>query len=324
MIFRNLSKLSFYLSIVFSSAICLAQNKDNQSSSNKNTEQFDTSTALFLRVQPTPEDVLKMFHEAGMSPNEHVMTQEENKLVKEAFEMLPPLHQRVLKEHLKSISFLDNMPNTALTSKIGSETPNRLYHITFRAAILKQNVSEWLTEKERTCFDNKDTSRSVKIEAGKLNAIVYVLLHEATHVVDGSLGLLAESDSDKNIGYKSFAADFTNGIWKDRTTFSFLPTDSLFAKNHFRRDGKIFSLTEACDLYKGLKMTPFVSLYSSSSRHEDLAEYLTVYHFTKILKQPFTIIVLENGKETMSYSPMSSDLVDKRIRYMSIFYTKNT
>jgi len=328
MIYRSLAQLSFILIILYVSALCRAQDKDHQANTNysncKNVEQFDASTPLFTRVQSTPVDVLKMFHDAGMSPEEHQMTKEESHLVKSAFEMLPPLHQRVLKEHLRSISFLNNMPNTALTSIIEPDTPVRHYHITFRAAILKQNVSEWLTEKERTCFDNKDISRSVKVECGKLNAIFYVLLHEATHVVDGSLGLLTDLNTAENSTYNSFSSDFTNKIWKDRLNFDFLPTDSLFAKNHFRRGGKLFSLNQAFDLYKGLKKTPFVSLYSSSSRHEDLAEFLTVYHITRKLKQPFNIIVLENGKRLLVYDPMSSDLVKRRTRYMSIFYTKNS
>ena len=34
-------------------------------------------------------------------------------------------------------------------------------------------------------------------------------------------------------------------------------------------------------VYQALRRTPFVSLYSTSSQHEDLAEYLTVYDFTQ-------------------------------------------
>lgn len=324
MVFHRLSMLSFALIMFYSSVFCAAQNKghksDSDSHNHKNTELLDPSIPLFLRVKPAPVEVLKMFNEAGMSPNEHKMTRKENLLVKAAFEMLPSLHKQVLKEHLQSISFLDDMPNSALTSKIGPNASNRLYNITFRAAILKQNISEWLTEKECTCFDNKDKSRSVIILAGKLNAIFYVLLHEATHVIDGSLGLLAESDVAQNTAYTSFSCDFTKDIWKDRTTLLFTSGDPLFSKNHFRRDGQLFSLDQACDLYRSLKMTPFVSLYSSSSRHEDLAEFLTIYHLTQNLKQPFTIIVFENGKQTMAYKPMSSDLVKKRIQYLSIFY----
>jgi hypothetical protein len=59
------------------------------------------------------------------------------------------------------------------------------------AAILHQNVSEWLTEKERTCFESGDPHLKISVEAGTLDAMLYVLLHETIHVVDGALGLLA-------------------------------------------------------------------------------------------------------------------------------------
>lgn len=318
--------LCFSLVLLFVSSFCSAQIKDQSLKKDpatyKDITPPDTTTALISRIQATPPDILKKFHDAGMSPREHELTKEERLEVNAAFAMLPPLHQQVLKKHLRGISFLDDMPNTALTAVINPDQPVRLYHITFRAAILKQNVSEWLTEKERTCFDPKDSSRSVAVQAGKLSAILYVLLHEATHVVDGSLGLLKNPDKGDVIVDDSFYGNFTNGIWTDMTTFAFIPGDSLFARNHFRRGGQLFPLSEAAELYKGLKMTPFVSLYSSSSRHEDLAEYLTVYHFTQKLKQPFDIVVSENGKQQMVYKPMASDLVKKRARFMSFFYQK--
>ncbi|WP_176844527.1 hypothetical protein ACRQ5D_04810 [Mucilaginibacter sp. P25] len=81
------------------------------------------------------------------------MTDQEKVIVQKAFVLLPPLHQRTLKIHLKSISVLDDMPNTALTVTLNSRDSSRKYHIAIRAAILKPSISEWLTEKETSCFD---------------------------------------------------------------------------------------------------------------------------------------------------------------------------
>lgn len=88
------------------------------------------------------------------------------------------MHRRVLSERLRSVSFLDGMPNTALSSTVNAEEPFRLFDITIRAPILRQNASEWLTEKERSCFDSARSPLSVTIEAGKRDAIMYVLLHD--------------------------------------------------------------------------------------------------------------------------------------------------
>ena len=49
------------------------------------------------------------------APTAHALTAVERHKLSAAFAALPPLHRRVLGERLRSVSFLDGMPNTALT-----------------------------------------------------------------------------------------------------------------------------------------------------------------------------------------------------------------
>ncbi|OOQ58348.1 hypothetical protein BC343_09830 [Mucilaginibacter pedocola] len=249
-----------------------------------------------------------------MSPTRHITTAREFMAINQAFALLPPLHQRVLKEHLAGISFLDDMPNTALTSIVESADSVRRYHITFRAAILKQTVSEWLAEKERTCFIPDSSGTSISFIAGNLNAIVYVLLHETTHVVDGSLDIFHDTS-------KGFANQFTGGVWADRLTFA--TPDSLLNKNRFRRGGKPLPYSSTIAIYKALQQTPFVSLYSTSSWSEDLAECLTVYHLTKKMKQPFKLQLSNNGKVIFSNEPLKNSKVTQRMKSLEMFYSKS-
>jgi len=276
------------------------------------TQGFSSTNPLSSRVEQTPESVLASFREAGMSPREHSMTPEESAAVAAAFEKLPPLHQRILKEHLEGISFLDDMPNTALTSIVVTGDSIRRYHITFRAATLHQTISEWLTEKENTCFSSTDTGIHVTVHAGDQPAIIYILLHETTHVVDGSLALFDKPDN-------SFKRNFTNKIWKSRSTMAF--RDSLLETNHFRRGGRVYPISVARNLYGALERTAFVSLYSTSSWSEDLAECLTVYHLTQLLKQPFRIMVSRCGKTIFAYEPAKKRRVFQRMKMLSFFYT---
>ncbi|MDJ1505830.1 hypothetical protein [Xanthocytophaga agilis] len=275
---------------------------------------LDPTTPLTQRVRKTSDSVLEKFKEAGMNPSEHKVTPEEEKIIAEAFATLPPLHQRVLKEHLRSINFLDNMPNTALTSTINFEDKFTLYDITIRAAILKQTISEWLTTKELTCYDSTHSQTKVFLIAGELNALVYVLLHETTHVVDGSLKLIAEPPSSVA---NSFSAAFTKGIWTARTKLASSYQDSLLLANRFQ-SGKAVPVSYARKLYQSLAKTPLLSLYSTSSTHEDLAEYLTVYHLTHKLKQPFKIVV--ENKQKFVYEPFNSKLVKSRTKLLEYFY----
>lgn len=284
---------------------------------------LDPATPLPARITETPADVLKKFRDAGMSPTEHVLTDAERKKIDAAFSLLPPLHQRILKDRLKSISFLDNMPNTALTSSFNNDEKYNLYHITFRAGILNETVSQWLTWKETTGFDTAHSPIRVHVEGGEMNALVYVLLHETTHVVDGSLGITGKRAG--KIPDPVAAPDFAGGIWEEKG-FNIMCAslrDTLLQQINYRT-GKRLPIDSAIAVYHALQKTPFVSLYGSCARSEDLAEYVTVYHLTHVLKQPFTIIVTKDNKKLFGYAPMQSGIVKSRIGQMNLFYAKNT
>ncbi|RZJ74214.1 MAG: hypothetical protein EOO45_09175 [Flavobacterium sp.] len=261
-----------------------------------------------------------MFRDAGISPTEHMLTNEEKRIVVKAFAALPPMHQRVLKQHLKSISFLDNMPNTALTSCIVKEDSVNLYHITFRAGVLHQTISEWATEKERSCFTRNDTSYNISIEAGLLNAITYVLLHEGTHVIDGSVQLISIDSIAGSSKPNAFTTAFSKGIWGNINIIGWTVKDSTLLSNRFRPGGQPLPPSEANHVYKALGTTPFVSLYATASWHEDLAELFTIYHLTTFLHQPFKVIVRKNSEEIFRYEPMKNPAVAERKKLLACFY----
>lgn len=281
---------------------------------------LDPDRPLEERIEKTPDSVIKMFRDAGMSPTAHILTEEEFGIVASAVAALPPLHRQVLKQHLKSISFLDNMPNTALTAPITNKESVNLYHITFRAGILHQSISDWVSGKERTCFAAGDSTISISIQAGLLSALTYVMLHEGTHVVDGSIGLLTTDTIKGRPVANQFKEKFAKNIWINFRLPSWQFADSLAANSIFRPGGRRFALNEAERVYKGLSQTPFVSLYATASWHEDLAELLTIYHLTKMLHQPFQVIVTKNGKQNHRFEPMSSPAVKDRFEQLERFY----
>jgi len=272
----------------------------------------DSTTSLFSRIRQTDTTVLEKFHEAGMNPVEHKLTKAELSIVSKAIDLLPVLHKKILKSHLRSINFLDSMPNTALTSTVNPQDKFKIFDITIRAEILKQNISEWLTEKENTCFDTIGSNIKLLIDGGKMNALAYVLLHETTHIIDGSLDIIPRSDT--------LTSDFTNKIWSGRTIVSAIYQDNILDSLAFRRGGKILSIHNAVDIYTRLKQTPFASLYSRNSWHEDLAEYITIYYFTQRLDQPLRIILKKGNEIIFEYEPMRSELVKERIKRLNYFF----
>ena len=297
-------------------------NSDRQGTIVQNKYGLDPATPLTARIIKTPAVILQKFRDAGMSPTIHNLTKADSMKVVNAFLKLPALHQDILANHLLGISFLDNMPNTALTATVNPDDSFPVFTITFRAEILKQNVSQWLTEKELSYFTRDQPNLHIAIEAGKLDAILYVLLHEATHVVDGALGILAGNVDKTTPSTSTDIKNFPKNIWLNRTDLPNSFGDTLTKHSRFRNGGKLIPMECAQQIYQSAAQKPFVSLYSTSSWHEDLAEYLTVTHFTKKLKQPFKIIIYNDQKEIFTYEPMQSAAITSRIPLMNYFYKK--
>ena len=184
-----------------------------------------------------------------------------------------------------------------------------MFDVTIRAAILHEDVSTWLTQKERSCFEASGSPLRVSIEAGKLDAIVYVLLHEATHVVDSCLRI---TPAFRPGGPTAPATTFTEGVWAERTISSPPYRHPLLERVSFRAGGRPIPIAQAEAVYAALRQTPFVSLYGSSNWYDDLAEYVALYHLTEVLKQPYRILICNAGRNVFVYEPMRSDLVSAR------------
>jgi len=281
---------------------------------------FDPSTALEARIGETPAAVLKGFKEAGLNPTAHVLTTVERQKLSNAFASLPPLNRRILRERLRSLSFLEGMPNTALTSTVNPGEPYKVFDITIRAGILGQDVSEFLTQKERTCFETANSSLNVFIEGGTLDAVVYVLLHESAHIVDGSLHITSEMGVGDQLDKSPATSLFTRNVWSSWRTPAPRYRNTLLERSRFYAEGKVLSIDRAEAVYKALSQTPFVSVYGSRNWLDDLAEVVTWYHLTDKLKQPYRIEIRKKGEVMFAYEPMRSPLVRSRLDQLKRFY----
>ena len=259
-----------------------------------------------------------MFREAGMKPVNHELTQVQKEKVSKAFNLLPPLHQRILTQHLQSISFMDNMPNTALTSLLDNGDGPKKINITFRAGLLDETISQWASWKENTCFKRTtDSSYAVRVEGGDLDAILYVLLHEATHVVDAVMSITPHAfEKDAVIA----PTPFTKGVWRTMNVPEERYIDSLLEQTRFR-SGQPMPISLASDVYRKLAQTPFPSLYGMAAWSEDIAELATIYHLTAKLNQTFHVVVSKDNVEVVRFEPMKNGLVQQRLNQLRLFYT---
>jgi hypothetical protein len=278
----------------------------------------DPKVPLESRVGRTPASVLALFREDGQPlPQAHALTAAERAQLHAAIQGLPPLHRRILAVRVRTLSFLDGLRNTALTSSVNPRDSFELFDITFNARILHENISEWLTRKERTCFDAKGSLLRVDVEAGtKVNALVYVLLHEATHIVDGA-ELITPLIFDR-VGRGTTA--FTKGVWNGLSLPVAAFRDPVREQIGFYGESGAIAIDRAPDVYAYLRRTPFASLYGGRNWFDDLAEYVSVYHLTEVLKQPYRIVVRKGDAEIFAYEPMKSELVRRRIGQMKRYY----
>jgi hypothetical protein len=297
-----------FLSIAFTFLVLLAANG----------QVSEASDGVWMNyVAPAPESIFERFREAGMNPVDHPLTEVERAKVEAAFAVLPPLHRKVLSTGLHSISFMDNMPNTALTSPIVTRDSVDQFNITFRAGILHETISEWVSKKENTLYDKTgDGEYILTIEAGKLDAFVYVLLHEATHVVDA---IMKMTPPVENATDSVAPTAITKGIWHKMNVPVERYIDPLVEQTIFRGGARI-SISRAPELYHTLSKMPFVSLYATASWSEDIAELETIYHLTQKMNQPFCVIVKKENAEPIRFESMKNKVVKSRLDHLKVFY----
>lgn len=270
-------------------------------------------SVLARRIGPAPQQFFEMLRLP--EARSRTLTTADREKVEAALGLLPPLHRSVLGERLAEISFVEGMPNNALTYPHPGDSTEGLFNVTIRAGVLNETVSELLTKKERTCFDTGSSPLELFIEAGDEPALVYVLLHEATHIVDRSLGLTPSDDRDVE---KEVA--LVKGAWESRLVADPRYRSPLLEGSCYRTRGAVYPISEAQAVYEALAATPFASLYGSYNWHDDIAELVTWYHLTERLGRPYRIEIRQEDETVFSYEPMRSPLVRARLGELQRFY----
>jgi hypothetical protein len=161
------------------------------------------ATPLAQRVGPADPEVIAMFADSGASNiSDHSLTAAETDRIDRAIARLPRLHRDALRRHLSQVSFLDlqSGAGSAVTRRQEAEDGTLRFDITFRASLLDENLRTFLNTKESRLFKDDGSGVTVAFDAGASEALTYVLLHEATHIVDQVAGLTDEPDDPVRAG----------------------------------------------------------------------------------------------------------------------------
>jgi hypothetical protein len=280
--------------------------------------ELDTLSILTSRIKETPHELEQTLSQNGkFHPVQHALNQSEQKQLDRAFTLLPAVYLKIIKAHVRSISFVDSVSYRALTYTVNHANYG-IYDIVINGATLGQDVSTWLTAKERTCFETTNSPFSVSFLAGKMDAIVYVLMHEATHVVDDVLGL-TEPTSVYFKANNTLASAFSSRVWSNRRNPASQFRYAVLDSTRFR-GGKPLPVETAPRIYAAFQQTPFVSLYSMSSSSEDIADLFAVYCLTEHLGQPYAIEIKQKEKVVFRYEPAKSAAVRERFNYAELVF----
>ncbi len=246
----------------------------------------------------------------------YMPTADERKMFAYYYEKLPVANKRVMKESLVRIYFIKNYAGAGMADFVLSKD-HKVYTVLYaNAELFSRWISEWLTYRENSMFKQGAGDARVEIDCGtKYSALMYMLLHETSHLVDyvepvtpfvESKFADAQGLSRKNTpfvervwdGYAVLAGKF--GITENRDLHAYgIALPAIDASKIRAFYGKLFQ-------------TPVVSGYSASNWAEDFADSVTFYHLTQVLKQPYTVTIFENGKPVSVYKPMESPIVQRR------------
>jgi hypothetical protein len=303
------------------------------------------SKPLWQRVQSAPDFLMQYLVDLDNMPSYKPYTPTAKQLaeISNYFEMLPPLHKKVMQERLIGVYFVSTFMGGGMTDLCIDDKGEVYFFIVFNPETLLYPFSDWVTMKDETCFIPSVTADKIPVldkpvtySANKINislngnysGFFYILLHEGTHGVDYVKGITPYVENFCknmkiyfNLPVKE-TSDFTKNVWdgiKSPVPQYDFPLRKSITVYGWGGGPKI-PVKDALGVYRSLAGTPFVTLYGTTAWAEDLAEFVTYYHLTQKLGHTYMITVMSNGKTVFTYSPMTNELVKARFDSVQLFY----
>ena len=257
-------------------------------------QQYAATDRLMSRVGQPSELAASEFKKAGMEEvRPHRLTDAERAKVQAALNSLPSLNREALNKHLHQLAFVDGIPGegTGLTSPASKHGQ---FDITFRASLIDESLSTFLTTKERRLFSDDGSGTVVTVTGTGTNALAYVLLHESSHVLDAACDII-----------KIFPNLFDKNIWIAEHEVAPSLAQTLATRTYFHGGPRI-PARRAPEVYDSLSKTPFVSLYATASAREDFAELLAWREIQCLYGGTLIVKVSELGtNSTKEWHPLS-------------------
>ena len=231
--------------------------------------------------------------------------------VRKAMDELPAPVKRALGKDFAGLYFVEDLGGTGYTDYVFDGPRIAGAFTVLDAAILRKwRANEWATWKENTPFSPQtgfalEARIAAPGEDVRRNAIQYILLHELGHVMsaDGKVHP-PWSTRPASVAAGSEPAFFLLSWRIDRVKNRY---ESLFDGVFPKREQVVYYLTprlranEAAEVYRQLEATNFPTLYAATKPGDDFAEAFANYVHVVLLKKPYEIEILENGRTVRRY-----------------------
>ncbi len=293
-----------------------------------NSYSFNPGSSLESRIQETPDFILDYLQNMDNVDyyTSYFPTQDEMEIIKVYLDLLPQLNKEIMREKLLGIYFVNNFIGSGMADYVVDDERNIFTMLFINPDTLKVRMNEWMNYRENTCFIEENDGIRIEVECGdKYLGLLYLLLHESTHIVDYITSITPYTEwTSSQIRKEKINMDniFIDGIWTDyRNQTNTYKKDFMGNVTFYGlSEGPILKKSDAEKIYNNLLETPFVSLYASQSWAEDLAELETWYHYTEIMGQPYEILLYKNNEIKNIYKPMENELVQERLSILEQLY----
>ena len=232
--------------------------------------------------------------------------------VRRAFAELPDAVKRQAAAKLAGIYLIENIGGSGYVDQAyGPDGKPKVGFIILDPIVLaKQTANGWATWKENTPFKPDSAMRleariALDADDNRKNAIQYVILHELAHVL--SVGEAFHPNWSLNVASIPSTSEFPffELSWKiDRGAVRYVTLfDDAFPQ---RRDvvyyfGAKLPASEMPAVYERLGATNFSTLYAVTQPGDDFAEAFATYVHGEMMKKPFEIRILRDGKVAKTY-----------------------
>ncbi|MFC1583370.1 hypothetical protein ACFL4U_01680 [Candidatus Neomarinimicrobiota bacterium] len=292
---------------------------------------FDPQSDLLARVKEPTDHFINYIQQAeGRQYTPYFPSDEEMQQIAIAFELLPPLHRKILRERLVELCFLQDFSSSGWTDWLIDNQGDIYCAMALKRSTLETSLNEWLTSRAGTCFFPDSSGLDLCIDVGTgYTGFLGILLHETTHIVDYVLNItpfvepstyaLAVKQEREFPESYPFVENIWEGPYAPLAEADLALGDSITF--YGTAGGPKLGFSSAPELYTQLTNSQFVSLYASTNWADDLAELALFYHLTEKLRQPYTVSIMQGNEVSTSFQPLDNPRVRKRLPLLEMFYS---